>query len=202
MQCCTCSKLIHSRCSLLSFSRFKTLGSSLTFGAVLLAAFLVLLEVPHLPALCFLHQACLPPLLNLAHPGFCLQMQRTYPIFVFKHSTLFPPTLYFLPLNFPYPLIFLTAFLPFLVSLFLLRLTRSGFFTKMPEVFEPGALKYYTLSRSILWISFVSRNPTLLCLPLFRSLDTLLCDLMTLTPGLAFFLSMTRTLAVALSFMS
>ena len=137
VQCCTCSKLIHSRCSLLSFSRFKTLGSSLTFGAVLLAAFLLLLEVSHLPALCFSHQACLPPLFNLAHSGFSLQMPRTYPIFAFKHSTLFPPTLYFLPLNFPYPLIFLTAFLPFLVSHFLLPLTRSGFFNKMPEVFEP-----------------------------------------------------------------
>ena len=28
VQCCTCSKWVHLRCSLLSFSRFKTLGSS------------------------------------------------------------------------------------------------------------------------------------------------------------------------------
>ena len=28
MQCCTCSKCVHLRCLLLSFSRFKTLGSS------------------------------------------------------------------------------------------------------------------------------------------------------------------------------
>ena len=28
VQCCTCSNWVHSKCSLLSFSRFRTLGSS------------------------------------------------------------------------------------------------------------------------------------------------------------------------------
>ena len=72
----------------------------------------------------------------------------------------------------------------------------------MPEVFEPGALNYYTLSRFILWILSVFRNPTLTHLPLFGSLDSPLYDLIALTPGLAFFFLMTRTPAVASSFLS
>ena len=43
VQCCTCSNWIHLKCSLLSFSRFSTLGSS--------AASPIFLEIPHLPAL-------------------------------------------------------------------------------------------------------------------------------------------------------
>ena len=81
-------------------------------------------------------------------------------------------------------------------------LTRSGFFNGMPEIFQPGALNYYTLSHLILWILFVFRNPTLTHLPLSGSLDSLLCDLIALTSGLAFFLLMTRTLAVASLFLS
>ena len=32
VHCCTCSKWVHLRCSLLSFSRFKTLGSSHSYS--------------------------------------------------------------------------------------------------------------------------------------------------------------------------
>ena len=46
----------------------------------------------------------------------------------------------------------------------------------MPEVFEPGALNYYLLSRLILSILSISRNPTLTHLPLSRFLDSLLSD--------------------------
>ena len=63
-------------------------------------------------------------------------------------------------------------------------------------------LNYLTLSRFILWILSVSRNPTLTYLHLSRSLDILLCDLIALTPVLACFLPMTPTLAVASSFSS
>ena len=81
-------------------------------------------------------------------------------------------------------------------------LIRSGSFSRMPEVFEPEPMNYYTLSRFMLWILSVFRNPTLNHLPLSESKDSLLCDLIALTPGLAFFLPKTRTLAVALPFSS
>ena len=69
----------------------------------------------------------------------------------------------------------------------------------MQGISEPGALNYYFLSQNILLTSSVFRNPTLTNLPLFRFQDSLLCDLITLTPSLEFFLS---TLAVASSFSS
>ena len=48
----------------------------------------------------------------------------------------------------------------------------------------------------------LSRNPTLAHLLLSGPLDSLLCDVITLTCGLAFFLSMTRTVAAGLLFLS
>ena len=51
----------------------------------------------------------------------------------------------------------------------------------MLGVSAPGALNYYTLFRLIPLILFISRILTLIYLPLFRSLDSLLCDLITPT---------------------
>ena len=75
----------------------------------------------------------------------------------------------------------------FYTSRFLFPSNCSGFFNGVPKVFEPGALNYYTLFCLILRSSSVSRNPTLTRLLLSGSLDTLLCDLIALTPRLAFF---------------
>ena len=57
----------------------------------------------------------------------------------------------------------------------------------MLGVFKPGALNYYTLLRLIPLTLYISRNLTLIYLPLFRSLDSLLCDPMAPTPDLVFF---------------
>ena len=54
----------------------------------------------------------------------------------------------------------------------------------MLGVSKPGALNYYTFFRLI---PLTSRNLTLIYLPLSRSLDSLLCDLMAPTPDLIFF---------------
>ena len=78
----------------------------------------------------------------------------------------------------------------------------SGFFNGMLAVFEPGALNYFTFFRPIPMALSVSRNPILIHLPLSKSLDSLLCVLITLTTGLAFSLVMPRTLAAASSFSS
>ena len=83
-----------------------------------------------------------------------------------------------------------------------LPLTLSGFFNGMLEVFEQGALNYFTFSCPILSTLSVSRNPILTPLPLSGFLDSLLCALIAPTPGLAFSLLVTHTLAAALSFSS
>ena len=108
--------------------------------------------------------------------------------------------LYLLPLLPHHRPLLLAALLCLLPPL--LPLTLSGFFNGMLEVFELGALNYFTFSRPILSTSSASRNPILTHLPLSGFLDSLLCILIAPTPGLAFSLVMPRTPAAALSFSS
>ena len=137
---------------------------------------------------------------STAQSGPLLLMQHSHPTLTFKPLILFLPTLYLLPLHPHHHLILLGVSLYLL--LLLLSLTPSGFFNGMLEVFKPGALNCYTLFHLILLTSFVFRNLTLIYLPLSRSRDSLLCDLITATPGLVFFLLMSQTLAAASSFLS
>ena len=81
-------------------------------------------------------------------------------------------------------------------------LTLSEFFNGMLEVFEPGALNYFTFFRPILSTLSAFRNPILTLLPLSGFLDSLLCVLIAPTPGLSSSLLMPRTPAAALSFSS
>ena len=94
------------------------------------------------------------------------------------------------------------SWLSFCASCLLSPLILSGFFNGMLEVFEPGALNYSTFFCPILSTLSASRNPILTLLPLSGFLDSLLCVLIAPTPGLAFSLLMTRTLAAALSLSS
>ena len=57
----------------------------------------------------------------------------------------------------------------------------------MLGVSKPGALNFHTLFRLIPLILSLSRNLTLIYLPLSGSLDSLLCNLIVPTPGLVFF---------------
>ena len=126
--------------------------------------------------------------------GLPLPMQRSRPNLVFKPSPSFRP----LPISLSLSLslcvlpttscLWLFSYTPY----FLFPVTCSGFFNGMSKIFDPGALNIYTSSHLILWILSVSRNPTLIRLPLFRFRDTLLCDLIALTPSLAFFLPMSH----------
>ena len=72
----------------------------------------------------------------------------------------------------------------------------------MLEVFEPGALNYFTFFRPILLTLSAFRNPILTYFPLSGFLDSLLCILIVLTPDLVFSLLIPHTLAAALSFSS
>ena len=121
VQCCTCSNWVHLKCSLLSFSRFKTLGSSHSWSCP---------------------SCCVPAVFGDSTPtgtvtsssdsstwytstaesgpsGPLLLMQHLHPTLVFKPLILFPPTLYLLPLHSHHRLMLLAVslYLPLLVTL-------------------------------------------------------------------------------------
>ena len=148
VQCCTCSKWVHLKCSLLSFSRFSTLGSSHSWNCILCCA-PVSSGDPHLPhcvlffgllRLVYLH--CLiwsiwPRSANvpaLPSPSNFLPCFRSLRISSF--CTLPTPRVYGC----------------FSILLLLLPpLTPSRFITNgMTEVFESGALNYCTSCHLIL----------------------------------------------------
>ena len=121
----------------------------------------------------------------------------------------FRPILVFKPLISLLPILYHLLLLPLLCLLilavllrFLFPLTPSGLCNGMRAVSEPGARNCYTFFRPISLTLSVSRNSILTHLPLSGSLDSLLCNLIALTPGLAFSLVMARTLAVTSSFSS
>ena len=125
-------------------------------------------------------------------------MLHSRPTLVFKPLIPHLPIQYLLPLP-PLPRHLLLAVLLRLLPP-LPPLTLSRFFNGMLVVFEPGALNYSTFSRPIPLTLSAFRNPLLTHLPLSGFLDSLLCVLITPTPGLAFSLLIPRTLAAALSF--
>ena len=188
VQCCTCSKWVHLRCSQLSLSKFRALGSSHSWS-------------------------CLPCRNTVTPPS---DFSDTYTSTVqsgppstdaalshhLRLQTSYPPSAHSIsPSSAPSPLpLLLVIFLRLLPPL--LPLTLSGFFNGMLEVSEPGALNYFIFYRPIQLILSVSRNPILTLLPLSGFLDFLLCVLIAPTPGLAFSLLIPRTPAVASSFSS
>ena len=187
VQCCTCSKWDHLRCSQLFLSKFRALGSSHSWS-------------------------CLPcrntvtpssdssdTYTSTVQSGPPLLMLHSRPTLVSKPPIPHRPILYLLPLPLHHRPLLLA------ISLCLLPpfpLTLSGFFNGMLEVFEPGALNYFTFFGPILLTLSVSRNPILTHLPLSGFLDSLLCVLTAPTPGLAFSLLIPRTPATASSFSS
>ena len=126
-------------------------------------------------------------------------MQHSRPILTYKHSIFFPAT-YFLYLHFLHPRVFMAVLLFLLLSLPLL--IYPGFFNGMSELFEPDAMNYATLSRFIMWILSVPRNPTSTRLPLSGSLVTLFRAMIALTAGRPFFLPITSTPVVMSIFLS
>ena len=129
-----------------------------------------------------------------------LLMQHLCPTHAFKPLIPFQAILYLLPLL-PHHHLSLLA-----VSLHLWPpypiLTPSGFFNGVLAFSKPGGLNCYTFFCLISLTLFVSSNLTLTHLPLSRFLDSLLCALIALTPGLAFSLLMPCTPVAASSFLS
>ena len=189
VQCCTCSKWVHLRCSQLSLSNFRALSSSHSWSCP--PAVTLWLPPPRTPP------ARIPPLWNPASP---LLMLHSCPTLVSKPLIPHLPILYLLPLPSHHRPLLLAILLHLLPSL--LPLTLSGFFNRMLEVFEPGALNYFTFFHPILSTLSAFRNPFLTHLPLSGFLDSLFCILIAPTPGLAFSLLMPRMPVAALSFSS
>ena len=189
VQCCTCSKWVHLRCSQLSLSNFRALGSS--------------------------HSWSCPPCCNTVTPPSS-DSSDTYTSTVEsgppsadaallpdpRLQTSYPhlPILYLLPLPSHHRPLLLALLLHLLPPL--LRLTLSGFFNGMLEVFEPGALNYFTFCRPIQSTLSAFRNSIITHLPLSGFLVSLFCVLIAPTPGLAFCLLMPRMPVAALSFSS
>ena len=126
-------------------------------------------------------------------------MLHSRPTLVSKSPIPHLPIIYLLPLPSHHRPSFLAILLHLLPSL---PLILSAFFNGMLEVFEPGALNYFTFFRPILSTLSAFRNPILTPLPLSGFLDSLLCALIAPTPGLEFSSPLPRMLAAALSFSS
>ena len=189
VQCCTCSKWVHLRCSQLSLSNFRALGSSHSWSCPPCRN-IVTLSSDSSDMYTSTVQSGPPPLLML-------QSRVTL---VSKPLILLLPILYPLPLPPHHRSLLLAVLLCLLPPL--LPLALSGFFNGMLEVSVPGALNYFTFSHPIQLTLSASRNPILTPLCLSGFLDSLLCVLIAPTPGLAFSLLMPCTPAAALSFLS
>ena len=183
-----CSKWVHLRCSQLFLFKFRALDSSHSWS-------------------CPLCRNTVTPssdssdtYTSTVQSGPPLLILHSRPTLVSKPLIPHLPIIYLLPLLLHHRPLLLTVFLRLLPLL--LPLTLSGFFNGMLEVFEPGALNYFTFFRPILSTLSASGNPILTHLPLSGFLYSLLCVLIAPTPGLAFSLVMPRTPAAALSFSS
>ena len=116
VQRCTCSKWVHLKCSVLSFSKIRTLYSSHSWSCPLLRPYFFRrsLTCQHcdfvlgLLQLAYLHCSIWAPLL----------MQHSHPTLAFKPLIPSPPTLSLLPLHsHPHPML-LAASLHLLLPLF------------------------------------------------------------------------------------
>ena len=184
VQCCTCSKWIHLRCSQHSLSKFRTLGSSHSWSFPPAPS-----PLPGLLRHVYFYCAIWPLSANPALPPHpCLQTSYS----PFPHFMSFSPFASLAPLFSPgCPSTPPTSTPP--DSLRVLQWNAGGLRARSAELlhFRPIPL---TLT--------VSRNPILTHLPLFGFLNFLLCVLIAPTPGLAFSLLMPSMLAAASSFLS
>ena len=137
VHCCTWSKWVHFRCSLLSFSRFKTFGNSHSWSCLPCCVSASSGSPTHTntvsssvgPSSLYIFTVQPGPSSYLAHWSIWppLRMQRSRHTLIFKPSNLVPPTSYLLSLHPPHPLMFRAVFLYFLLP----PLTRLGFFNGM-----------------------------------------------------------------------
>ena len=189
VQCCACSKWVHLRCSHLSLSKFRALGSSHSWSCPLCCNTVT----PSSSNISDTYTSAVesgPPSANAAlSPRSHLQTS-----YLPSAHSISPPS--------ALPRSSLAPGYPSAPPAFSFPLTLSGFFNGMLVVFEPGALNYFTFFCPILSTSSAFRNPILTHLPRFGFLGSLLCALIAPTPGLVFSPPIPRTLVAMLSFLS
>ena len=152
MQCCAFSKWVHLRCSQLSLSKFRTLGSSHFWSRPLC-------RITVTPSSDSSDMYTSTVQSSLASANAALVSKPLIP-----HL----PIIYLLPLPLPPPS--LAPGRPSVPPAFTHPLTFSGFFNGMLQVFEPGALNYSTFFRPILLTLSASTNPILTPLSGFSAL--------------------------------
>ena len=195
MHCCTCSKWVHLKCPLLS-SKFRTLGNSHSWSSPLLR-----------PCFCwksYTYQHCdfLLGLLQLVYLHCSIWLiwipsaNAALPLHP-RLQTSYPPSAHFV---FP-------PFAPSLPPLAPCCLSRPSASSSPPDSlrvlqWNTGGLRARgttldTFFHLIPLTLSVSRNLTLIHLPLSGSLDSLLCNLIAPTRGLAFSFLMPRMLVTS-----
>ena len=167
--CCTCSKWVHLKCSLLSLSKFRTLCSSHFWRCP-----------PACNTVTFSSDSS-DLYTSTVQPGSPLLMQHSCPTLAFKPLIPLLPILSFLPLFPQHRLLLLAVLLRLLLSL---PTESLRIFNGMLVVLEPGALNCYIFFHPMPLILFVSRNLISTYLPLSGFLDSLLFDLIAPTPVL------------------
>ena len=100
VQCCTWSNWVHLKCLLLSFSRFRTLGSSHSWSCLpcCVPAFFGD-PTPTSTVTSSSDSSSWYTSTAQSGPSGLLLMQHSHPTLAFKPLILFPPTLYLLPLH-------------------------------------------------------------------------------------------------------
>ena len=123
MQCCTCSNWVHLKCSLLSFSRFRTLGNSPSWSCppCYVSAFFGD-STPTNTVTSSSNSSSWYT--STAQSGLLLLMQHSHPTLAFKPLILFPPSSYLLPLHLHHHRMLLAVSLYLLLPLPLLNSLR------------------------------------------------------------------------------
>ena len=116
VQCCSCSNWVHLKCSLLSFSRFKTLGSSHSWSSPPCCAPAFFGDPTPTNTVTSSFDFC-RWYTSTAHSVSLLLMQHSHPTLAFKPLVPIPPTLYFFPLHSNHRLMFLAVSLCLLLPL-------------------------------------------------------------------------------------
>ena len=128
MQCCTCSNWVHLKCSLLSFSRFRTLGSSHSWSCptCFFGDFTPINTVHSSSDFSSWYTSS-------AQSGLLLLMQHSHPTLAFKPLILFPLTLYLLALH-PYHRLMILAVSLYLFSPRVLQWNAGGLQARSTEL--------------------------------------------------------------------
>ena len=170
VQCCTCSNWFHLKCSLLSFARFRTLGSfhSWSYPSCCVPAFFGDPTSTSTLTSSSCSSSWYTSTAQYGPSGLLLLMLHSHPTLAFKPLILFPPTLYLLALRPHHRLMLLTVSLylllplPFLNFLRVLQWNAGDFLarsTKLQHFISSHLIDFICIQESNLNLSSSFRIP-------------------------------------------